>query len=274
MPELPEVETVKKGLIPAMEGQKVIRMILNRADLRFPFPVGFGQAINGATLIKLGRRGKYLTFDTSRGDCLISHLGMSGSFRVETQPHDRAHDHVRFVMGNGQTVTYNDPRRFGFMDLVAQGRVYKPFEVMGPEPLGDGFNGSVLASALKGRGVSIKTALLDQSVVAGVGNIYACEALCLSGISPRRKASSVQGVRAQRLAEAIQTVLSDAIAAGGSSLQDHRQTNGDMGYFQHNFTVYDRAGQPCQVCQTDGEFPISQITQSGRSTFFCPRHQR
>ena len=274
MPELPEVETVKNGLVPAMQGQEVLSLSLRRSGLRYPFPDDLVQVMQGATITALGRRGKYLTLQTSRDSCLIVHLGMSGSFRVEAtgQETDKNHDHVRFTLSGNKVVTYNDPRRFGFFELSPSLDDYPAFRKMGPEPME--MTAHQLGAALQGKNTPIKTALLDQSVVAGIGNIYACEALLIAGIDPGRPAGSVQGKCLQALCEAIHTVLGKAIKAGGSSLRDHRQTDGEMGYFQHQFLAYDREGQACPICPENSGKTISKITQSGRSTFFCSHHQR
>lgn len=276
MPELPEVETVRRGLAPVLEGNRLERVQLRRANLRFPFPDGFGQRLTGRTVITVQRRAKFLLIHLDDGTVLISHLGMSGSFRIykNDPPPIAKHDHVIFVTSAGYEVRYNDPRRFGFMDLttVDDMPTHKMIEKIGPEPVFPGLDGPELAARLLGRAAPIKAALLDQKVIAGIGNIYACEALFMAGISPKRKAQSVQGQRAERLSVAIKDVLLKAIEAGGSSLKDHRQPTGELGYFQHNFKVYGRTGEPCPSCG-DG-VTIKQINQSGRSTFFCSLCQR
>jgi len=277
MPELPEVETVRRGLVPVLEGQVLARVIQRRPDLRFPLPDGFGQRLTGRTVEGVGRRAKYLKLAISGGDTLLWHLGMSGRVMIFTEtdpPPVETHDHIEFLTSGGVTIRFNDARRFGFMDLIAPGDIesYPMLAHLGPEPLGPDFDGRVLADRLKGKNTPIKAALLDQRVVAGIGNIYASEALGRAGISPRRLARTVQGGRAEKLASAVKTVLAEAIAAGGSTLRDHRQPNGELGYFQHTFRVYDRAGEPCPEPGCDGV--IRQIVQSGRSTFYCPRHQR
>jgi len=276
MPELPEVETVRCGLAPALEGHTLARVQMRRADLRFPFPEGFGQRLTGKRVKRVGRRAKFLLIELDDETVLISHLGMSGSFRIYEQdpPELDKHDHVVFVTSQGTEIRYNDPRRFGFMDLTTQSEMvdHPMLKKIGPEPIHPGLDGAALATRLKDRAAPIKAALLDQSVIAGIGNIYACEALFMAGISPRRKAGSVQGGRAVKLAEAIQQVLLEAIEAGGSSLKDHRQTSGELGYFQHKFQVYGRAGDSCSRCGPAVQ--IKQINQSGRSTFFCSRCQR
>jgi len=283
MPELPEVETVRRGLLAAFEGQRLQRVEATRPDLRFPFPKNFAKRLTGRRVESLARRGKFLLFDLD-GDpalTLIAHLGMSGRFRVfdgKTLPPREPHDHVIFETDAGTCVRFNDPRRFGFMDLVETSGLsaHPMLASMGPEPLGNEFSAPVLADALRGRRAPIKAALLDQHVVAGLGNIYVCEALFRAGISPKRKAWTVQGGRAEKLARTIRDVLTEAIAAGGSSLRDHRRPDGELGYFQHAFAVYGREGEACPGCdcdvaQTGG---IKRITQSGRSTFYCARRQR
>lgn len=293
MPELPEVETVRLGLVPAMEGARFVKVEARRPDLRWPFPKDFVSRLEGKTVTGLGRRAKYLLADLSSGDVLIMHLGMSGSFRVgkdgeEATPGDfqyerskaKAHDHVVFHMSSGASVTFNDPRRFGFMKLVP--RVDLDREPMlrsiGPEPLGNEFGAALLARACRGKKTSLKAALSDQRVVAGLGNIYVCEALSRAHLSPRRRAATIASKngepneRAVALADAIKAVLNDAIKAGGSSLRDHRRTDGELGDFQHSFRVYDRAGEKCPTRGCKGR--IKRIVQTGRSTFFCPVCQK
>ncbi len=276
MPELPEVETVRRGLAPVLEGQRLERVQTRRADLRFPFPDGFGQRLTGRTVKSVGRRAKFLLIGLDDETVLISHLGMSGSFRIypKDPPELDKHDHVVFVTSEGQEVRYNDPRRFGFMELTTKSEMpeHKMLNKLGPEPVFPGLDGPALAARLAGRAAPIKAALLDQSVIAGIGNIYACEALFNARISPKRKAASIKGTRADRLAKAIKDVLIKAIDAGGSSLKDHRQPSGELGYFQHEFHVYGRTGDACPAC--GGGATIKQMTQSGRSTFFCSQCQR
>src|SRR4051812_9733454 len=293
MPELPEVETVRRGLQPVMEGARFVRVEQRRPDLRFPFPKNFNKRLEGASVEGLGRRAKYLLADLSSGEVLLMHLGMSGSFRVVHGSDERgpgkfhhargklsAHDHVVFHMSNGAIVTFNDPRRFGYMKLVAREELnqHPMMAALGPEPLGNAFDGAMLAAACKGKKTSLKAALSDQKVVAGLGNIYVCEALHRALLSPKRRASTIatksgaQTERAQTLVDAIKAVLKDAIAAGGSSLRDHRRTDGQLGDFQHNFRVYDREGQPCPTPGCSGT--IKRIVQTGRSTFFCPVCQK
>ncbi len=280
MPELPEVETVRRGLAPTLEGARLVTVEQRRADLRFPFPERFAQRLTGETIIALGRRAKYLTADLTSGDVLVMHLGMSGSFRVEEGVvgefhHARsrlaAHDHVVFATEQGARVVYNDPRRFGFMTLIARNAMdaHPYFAALGPEPVGNSLTPEHLASAFAGKGAPVKAALLDQSIIAGLGNIYVCEALFRARISPKRKAGDVTPDEITRLVPIIRAVISEAIEAGGSSLRDHAQVSGELGYFQHRFAVYDREDEPCTVCGT----PIARITQSGRSSFFCPSCQ-
>jgi formamidopyrimidine-DNA glycosylase len=291
MPELPEVETVRRGLAPVMEGARFAKVEVRRGDLRWPFQKDFAKRITGATVDGLGRRAKYLTVDLSTGDVLIMHLGMSGSFHVvkdgkQKTPgdfhHERgkigAHDHVVFHMSNGAVVTFNDPRRFGSMKLVSRTKLDKEpqLNALGPEPLGNEFDAAMLAHACAGKKTSLKAALLDQRVVAGLGNIYVCEALYRAHLSPKRQASTIAdrngqpNERAIALVDAIKAVLHDAIKAGGSSLRDHRQADGSLGYFQHSFSVYDREGEPCPDCKGT----IKRIVQNGRSTFYCPACQK
>jgi formamidopyrimidine-DNA glycosylase len=288
MPELPEVETVRRGLAPAMEGERFDKVEVRRGDLRWPLPRGFAQKLHGKLVEGLGRRAKYLLADLSSGDVLLMHLGMSGSFRVGknstpgTYYHERskstAHDHIVFHMSNGTTVTFNDPRRFGSMKLVPRARLEQEplLRALGPEPLGNEFDATMLAKACAGKKTSLKAALSDQRVVAGLGNIYVCEALFRARLSPKRQASTIvdrnssSNERAERLVEAIKAVLMDAIEAGGSSLRDHRRADGSLGDFQHNFRVYDREGEPCPHCKGK----IKRIVQVGRSTFYCPSCQK
>mgnify|MGYP002525951117 FL=1 len=262
----------------------LLRVEARRPDLRFPLPRDFEKRLSGRRVETLARRGKFLLFHLDGGMTLIAHLGMSGRFRVfGTTPDDPApplerHDHVLFDIEGGVSVRFNDPRRFGFMDLHETEALdeHTMLKTLGPEPLANEFNGPVLAAALKGRQAPIKAALLDQSVLAGMGNIYVSEALFRAGLSPRRKAGTVQGGRAEKLTRAIREVLTEAISAGGSSLRDHRRPDGELGYFQHSFAVYGREGQPCPGCDCDPARTggIRRLTQSGRSTFYCSRKQR
>jgi len=301
MPELPEVETVRRGLQPAMEGVKIIKVEARRRDLRFPFQKDFTARLDGQTVTGLGRRAKYLMADLASGDVLLMHLGMSGSFRVlrEGEQHtfgefhhprneERIHDHVVFHMSSGAAIIFNDPRRFGCMKVIARSSIEDEplLKDLGPEPLGNEFDAAMLARACAGKTTSLKAALLDQRVVAGLGNIYVCEALFRAHLSPRRLAATLAtkagrrgGVaggeptdHAERLVAAIHAVLNEAIKAGGSSLRNHRQTSGDLGYFQHSFQVYDREGEKCDSPGCDGI--VRRFTQNGRSTFWCPKCQK
>ena len=293
MPELPEVETVRRGLAPVMEGARFAKVVAHRRDLRWPLPKDFAARLEGRTVVGLGRRAKYLLADLSSGDVLVMHLCMSGSFRVfrdgdERTPgkyhHERsqhlAHDHVVFHMGNGAIVTFNDPRRFGSMKIVARAALDREplLRALGPEPLGNEFDAAMLARACRGKKTSLKAALSDQRIVAGLGNIYVCEALHRARLSPKRRASTIAAKsgapneRAERLVDAIRAVLGDAIAAGGSSLRDHRRTDGELGRFQHDFRVYDREGLRCPTRGCRGT--VKRVVQTGRSTFFCPVCQK
>ena len=283
MPELPEVETVRAGLAPSMEGAVIARATVNRPDLRWPFPDRMAERLTGVRVERLRRRSKYILADLDSGETLLIHLGMSGRMTVSGDPlgvflHDHPqpekHDHVVFDMENGARITFNDPRRFGAMDLfaTADGEAHPLLASIGPEPLGNAFAEPYLIAALKPRRTPIKTALLDQHVVAGLGNIYVCEALFRAGIDPTRRCDRVAGHRIGSLVPIIRDVLSEAIEAGGSSLKDYRQADGELGYFQHRFRVYGREGEPCR---TDGcGTAIRRIVQSGRSTFYCPQCQR
>ena len=296
MPELPEVETVKRGLAPVMDGATVKKLHVNRPNLRFPFPDEFAKRIKGKKITSLGRRAKYLLADFEGGEVLIMHLGMSGSFRIEAdeanqipgifyhpRSEKKAHDHVVFELhgekGNCRVI-YNDPRRFGFMDLIERNELEtnKYFQGLGIEPTGNALDGGHLSSLFKTKAAPLKAALLDQRMIAGLGNIYVCEALWRAGLSPKRKASTIARAngsatdRSSRLAECIRDVISQAIDAGGSSLRDHRQTDGSLGYFQHSFSVYGREGEPC--LNPDCGAIIQRIVQSGRSTFYCHSCQK
>ncbi len=290
MPELPEVETVRRGLAAVMEGRRVERIEVRRRDLRIPLPGDFEERLEGRMLVKLGRRAKYLVGDFDDGTVLLAHLGMSGRMVIETPGdllggrqvgdfvHDPGrhgkHEHVVFHVGNGTAIRFSDPRRFGLMALTDRASYpdHPLIRHLGPEPTGEDFTGPALAALLAGRNTPIKSALLDQRVVAGLGNIYACEALFVAGVSPKRKAATVQGTRAARLADAVRNVLADAIAAGGSSLRDHVAPTGELGYFQHSFKVYGRTGEPCPGCDCGGA--VRRMVQSGRSTFYCSARQR
>ncbi|WP_237155254.1 bifunctional DNA-formamidopyrimidine glycosylase/DNA-(apurinic or apyrimidinic site) lyase [Oryzibacter oryziterrae] len=288
MPELPEVETVRRGLMPVLEQAVIASVDLGRPDLRFAFPTDFAARLTGRTVTALRRRSKYLLADLDDGFVLLAHLGMSGSFRVAgaepsgafapgafamARSRDSAHDHVRIHLTSGLEVIYNDPRRFGFMDLFASsGEASHPrLAGLGPEPISNAFSGGLLEEAFAGRKSPIKTVLLDQSVVAGLGNIYVCEALHRSAISPLRTAASLGSAECARLAAAVCEVIAEAIEAGGSTLRDHMRTDGSLGYFQHSFKVYDREGCDCPRPGCGGT--VVRQTQSGRSTFFCARCQ-
>ncbi|MEN3975479.1 bifunctional DNA-formamidopyrimidine glycosylase/DNA-(apurinic or apyrimidinic site) lyase [Emcibacter sp. SYSU 3D8] len=280
MPELPEVETVCRGLRGAMVGRVLTGVTARRPDLRFPLPPDFSERLQGRRIERIDRRAKYIVVHLDDGQVLIMHLGMSGRMNVwapqgsSEPPPVAAHDHVIFEVGNGSRVVFHDPRRFGFMALTREEALaaHPYFAHLGPEPLGDGFSADYLSGVLGGKRTPIKAALLDQRVVAGLGNIYVCEALHMSGISPRRLACSVSGQRAERLVPAIRDVLERAIEAGGSSLRDYAQVDGELGYFQHSWKAYGREGEACGQPGCAGT--ISRIVQSGRSTFFCGAHQR
>jgi len=291
MPELPEVETVRMGLAPAMEGARFAKVEVRDRRLRWPLPKDFEKRLTGQTVEGLGRRAKYLLADLSSGDVLLMHLGMSGSMRLRRNGQqvlgdpryfdiakDEKHDHVVFHMSNGATITFNDPRRFGSMKLVPRAKLDSEplLRNLGPEPLGNEFDAAMLANACAGKKTSLKAALSDQRVVAGLGNIYVCEALFRARLSPKRQASTIAdrngkpNERARALVDAIKATLNDAIKTGGSSLRDHRRADGSLGDFQHNFQVYDREGEPCPHCKGK----IKRIVQTGRSTFYCPACQK
>lgn len=283
MPELPEVETVRRGLAPVMEGVVITRADVNRPDLRWPFPDNMAKRLTGQRVERLRRRSKYILADLSSGETLLVHLGMSGRMLVSGDPlgnfvHDHPaaekHDHVVFHMENGARITFNDPRRFGAMDLMptATAQEHKLLAVLGPEPLGNDFHESILCDAFEGRNTPVKSALLDQRIVAGLGNIYVCETLFRAGISPKRKAGRIATARVAAMVPIIRAVLEEAIEAGGSSLRDFRQADGELGYFQHSFDVYGREGAPCRRDGCEGT--IARIVQSGRSSFYCPVCQR
>lgn len=280
MPELPEVETIRRGLAAKLEGRRFKRVEVRRRDLRIPLPADFASRLEGRRVEGLSRRGKYILATLDDGQVLIAHLGMSGRLIItdgqagEPLPHE----HVIFETDDGTTIGFYDARRFGLLTLTREAELARHplLAALGPEPLSNAFDGPVLAAALRHKATPIKAALLDQRVVAGLGNIYACESLFRAGISPRRLAKTVQGRRAARLASAIRGVLSDAIAAGGSSLRDYLQVSGELGYFQHQWAVYGREGEPCPGCdcrleRTGG---IRRIVQAGRATFYCPKRQR
>ena len=283
MPELPEVETVRMGLLPAMEGRRIEQAAVNRPDLRWPFPPRMAERLTGARVLGLRRRSKYILADLSTDETLLIHLGMSGRMLISGAPlgqfhHDHPapakHDHVVLDMEGGARVTFNDARRFGAMDLMATASAesHPLLTVLGPEPLGNDFHEAHLAARLHARATPIKSALLDQHNVAGLGNIYVCEVLFRAQISPHRLARDITRAEVSRLVPIIRDVLSEAIAAGGSSLKDYRQADGELGYFQHSFRVYDREGQPCPTPGCQGS--ITRSVQSGRSSFHCPTCQR
>ncbi|KQV10437.1 5-hydroxymethyluracil DNA glycosylase [Rhizobium sp. Root1203] len=300
MPELPEVETVRRGLAPTMEGARIARLELRRKDLRFPFPEAFEAKASGRTIVALGRRAKYLLIDLDDGTTIISHLGMSGSFRIEAGPatdvpgdapgefqyprsKDTKHDHAIFHLegpAGPSRVIYNDPRRFGFMDIAERTALdVNPFLFgLGPEPTGNALSAAYLAERFAGKAQPLKSALLDQKNIAGLGNIYVCEALWRSHLRPMRAAATLvtKAGRPNRqmelLVASIRDVIADAIRAGGSSLRDHIQTDGSLGYFQHSFSVYDRESLPCRTPACGGT--VARIVQAGRSTFYCPACQK
>jgi formamidopyrimidine-DNA glycosylase len=293
LPELPEVETVRRGLQPVMEGKRILSVLVNRKDLRFPFPERFTQRITGRIITAMGRRAKYLMVDLDDGEVLVMHLGMTGRFIIEsggrmqapgefTQTVNRlpAHDHVVFEMEGGARITYNDVRRFGFMDLIHRSEIstHPLTKDIGIEPLGNALTPEKLAELFEGKAAPLKAALLDQKLIAGLGNIYVCEALFRSGLSPRRAAGSIvrkdgsPTSRAVKLTEEIRLVLQEAIEAGGSTLRDFAHADGSLGYFQHRFKVYGREGEPCPDPRCSGV--VERIVQSGRSTFFCALCQR
>ena len=303
MPELPEVETVRRGLAPAMEGARIARVELGPRQLRFPYPPDFADRLAGRDVVALSRRAKYLLAELDDGELLAMHLGMSGSFRIADDedigdgygnfmpgdfhhPRSQAlvHDHVVFHLERAGSkvcrVIYNDPRRFGYMSLMPREALgdHPHFRYLGVEPTGNALSGQTLAACLAGKAAPLKAALLDQRNIAGLGNIYVCEALWQANLSPRRSAGSIvrrgglPTARCEALAEAIRDVIARAIEAGGSSLRDHRRTDGTLGYFQHSFAVYDRQGEPCRKPHCSGT--VARIVQSGRSSFFCPACQR
>jgi len=275
MPELPEVETVRRGLALRISGRRIVRAELRRPDLRRPFPPALAERLDGALIGALGRRGKYILIELDADGLLLLHLGMSGRITAGSAAQPTVpHDHVVLTLDDGTIIRFNDPRRFGLIDYVRRSEAaqHPLLAGLGPEPLDPGFDAAYLVATLAGKLTPIKTALLDQRVVAGLGNIYVCEALFRAGLSPRRLAASIGWVRAERLAAAIKSVLTEAIAAGGSSLRDYVQADGALGYFQHHWAVYGREGEPCHDCNcAEG---VRRIVQSGRSTFFCAKRQR
>ncbi len=270
MPELPEVETVMRGLTPMWEGQRFTRVVANRPDLRRPLPQDLGQRLTGAHVLRLGRRAKYGLVETDRGDTLIIHLGMSGRMRVDPDALLK-HDHVVFETGNGRVVAFNDARRFGSLDLVPTADVaaHPLIAGIGPEPLGPDYGAALLNRMFHDRLAPAKAILLDQRLIAGLGNIYVCEALFRAGIHPETPGGQVTAAQIGRLLPAIPAVLLEAIAAGGSTLRDHAAPDGTLGYFQKDFAVYGREGDGCSTCGA----PVARIVQSGRSSFFCPACQ-
>ena len=282
MPELPEVETVMRGLRPSMEGAVIRTAKVRRPDLRWPYPDRMAERLSGARVLAMRRRSKYILMELDTNETLLIHLGMSGRMTVPGDPmgqfvHDhpqqQKHDHVMFDMDNGERITFNDPRRFGAMDLLdtATAEDSKLLSVLGPEPFANDFNEDHLVTAFKGKNTPIKTALLDQGIIAGLGNIYVCEVLFRAAISPKRKAGQISAARIATLVPIIRDVLSDAIDAGGSSLRDFRQANGKLGYFQHSFDVYGREGELCRREGCGGR--VSRVMQGGRSSFYCSKCQ-
>ncbi len=271
MPELPEVETVVRGLRPVLVGRRFARVTLHREGLRKPFPAGLGQRLTGATVTDVERRAKFGLIATDRDDTLVFHLGMSGRMRLDPPDHGK-HDHAVFALDDGHAVAFNDARRFGSLDLVATADLaaYPPLADLGPEPLGPGLTPAYLTARLAGRTAPIKPLLLDQRLIAGLGNIYACEALYIAGIDPRRAAGTVSAAKLAKLVPAIHQTLNASIAAGGSTLRDHAQVDGTLGHYHKQFCVYGLEGEACP----DGRGRIERIVQAGRSTFFCPRRQR
>ena len=270
MPELPEVETTVRGLAPALEGRRIRRVLMRRPDLRRPMPQDLGQRLTGATVTALGRRAKYGLIGTDRGDTMIFHLGMSGRWRIDPTE-ELAHDHLILETEEGRTLALNDARRFGSVDLVPTDQLdaWPAFKALGPEPLGPDFSATHLQQALAGRAASIKLLLLDQRIVAGLGNIYVCEALYESRISPKSGGGSISKPRLERLVGAVHAVLESAIEAGGSTLRDYARPDGELGYFSKQFKVYGREGQSCECGGT-----VARYTEGGRSTFWCPKCQK
>lgn len=276
MPELPEVETVMRGLMPVMVGQKINHADVRREGLRWPFPEGFAKRLTGARVETMQRRAKYILMALDCGETLLVHLGMSGKVLIDdsgAQPPGK-HDHVVLDIDNGVRIIFNDPRRFGALDLLETAELdkHKLLAALGPEPLGNLFNAAYFGEKLAGRKSPIKSAMLDQRIVAGLGNIYVCEALWRAGIAPLSQCAALTPAQLADLTAHIRDVLTEAIAAGGSSLKDYRQTNGELGYFQHNFAVYGREGEACTAPGCDGV--IHRIIQSGRSSFYCPSCQQ
>lgn len=280
MPELPEVETVMRGMEAALRGQRIAAVDVRRKDLRVPFPKDMAQKLAGRTMVQFSRRAKYVMVGMDDGQVLVIHLGMSGRVQLVAAKEKFApgkHDHLVVTMKDGQRFALNDARRFGVVLLLPEEKVdgHASFRTLGPEPLGNGFDAAYLEEKLRGRKMAVKVAIMDQRIVVGVGNIYACEALYQAGIDPRRAAGAITRAELERLVRAIRDVLGRAIAAGGSTLRDYKQADGELGYFQHEFRVYGREGLPCPArgcgCRTGGG--IQRIVQGGRSTFFCPGRQ-
>lgn len=279
MPELPEVETVMRGLQARLEGHRIVRAVAHRPDLRWKLPASLQERLTGAEVVGFRRRGKYILMRLAGGDSVLLHLGMSGRMVLTpgTPNQPTPHEHLVLETDDGWRVGFVDPRRFGSVDLVPTAREdrHKLLAELGPEPLEGGFTPALLSAALAGKHTTVKAALLDQKVVAGLGNIYACEALFRALLSPQRSAHTIPGTRAERLVPAIRETLLEAIAAGGSSLRDYVQPEGELGYFQHAWKVYGREGDPCERCPGRPACPgVRRITQSARSTFYCPRTQR
>lgn len=276
MPELPEVETVRRGLIPVMQGKKIIQADVNRPNLRWPFPDQMAERLSGKVIERLRRRSKYILADLDSGETLLIHLGMSGKMLISQNPHPETakHDHVVFHMQDDARVSFNDARRFGAMDMAATATMagHKLLASIGPEPLGNEFDEPYLVDRLKGKNSPIKNVMLDQRIVAGLGNIYVCEVLLRAGVSPTRKAGELAAVKIRSLVPIIRDVLNEAIESGGSSLKDYRQADGELGYFQHSFRAYGREGESCVTAGCNGE--IQRIVQAGRSTFYCTQCQR
>jgi formamidopyrimidine-DNA glycosylase len=275
MPELPEVETVRRGLALKMNGRRIMRAELRRLDLRRPFPAALAARLDGARIGEIGRRGKYILIELDTDGLLLLHLGMSGRVTASSGDlPDAPHDHVVLTLDDGTVIRFNDARRFGLLDYLKRGEAaqHPLLSGLGPEPLEPEFDGAYLAAALAGKMTPIKSALLDQRIVAGLGNIYVCEALFRAGISPRRRAASIGRGRVDRLVAGIKSVLTEAIEAGGSSIRDYVQADGELGYFQHRWAVYGHEGDPCPGCDCGGG--VRRIVQSGRSTFFCAKRQR
>lgn len=279
MPELPEVETVCRGLDPVMRGQEITRAEIRRKDLRKPFPPRLKSALEGATIRHVSRRAKYILITLDTGKILVMHLGMSGRVQIEGEGYTpKTHDHFILHLKNKRVIVLNDARRFGIVLLVDADALddHPAFAVLGPEPLSNDFSGPYLVDRLQGKKVPIKIALMDASVVVGVGNIYASESLFLAGISPERLAGAISADGAEKLVQAIRKVLKKAIEKGGSTLKDHRQASGELGYFQHHFAVYDRTGEACPGCTCDivKTGGIRRIVQGGRSSFYCAEKQK